>query len=488
MLIDIVLTYVGGQGGVENVITPVSQGLVNRGHKVRVILAYPSQNPEWEETLPEYHYYGTVGNMQNETLQSLSLGYENLLTKIGKPNLVLATHAPSLSYVCRSAIASVPGVNCPIISWLHGPPEYFGYTNTLKYSDAHLAISSQIQFSIEKFIYPDIPIYNIGNPVNVKNNKTIKRSEDRLELLYVGRLHLHDKRLDILLRGLQHVKGEWRLRIIGAGTDEDQIRKLSIDLGIQHNLEWLGWKENPWDEIDEASLLILSSDFEGFGLVLVESLSRGIPVVSTMCSGPLDIIEEGKNGWLYPIRDFMALGDILQDIIDGKKTLPSSEDCISSVQRFDSEEVIGNIELVAEYYVNGEGKQELNNNYIVKDDIYHSSTSEKNILNVITNGIEYLGTTHRIVSEKILNYYFTNDFLKQINLEGNLINEESIYATVLNAKLEKINYSFSKAKVQFLLINKGVIADKIIDERLAYTAKLINDQGIWKINSLELLN
>ncbi|MEK4669107.1 CDP-glycerol glycerophosphotransferase family protein [Niallia sp. FSL R7-0271] len=488
MIIDIVLVYAAGRGGLEDVITSVSQGLAKRGHRVRVIQSYPSQNLQWEESLPEFHYYGMKNNLNSETIQSLAFGYENLLMDIGKPDLVLATHAPSLSYICRSALADVPGKTCPVISWLHAPPEYFGNADLLKYSDAHFAISSQIEKSIEKNVFPGHPLFYIGNPVKINNN-LIYRSKDKLELIFIGRIHQHDKRLDILLRGLQFLDGDWRLRLIGEGPDEAQIKELSTELGINSNIEWLGWQENPWETIDEASLLVLSSDYEGFGLVLVEALSRGIPVVSTSCSGPLDIVEDGKNGWLYPIGDYKALGSILNDIISGKKILPTPETCVNSVKRFDTEEVINNIQIVVDIYKNNEVSNNVNNNYLAKDNYYQFSTSIKNILTKTIQGIEYLGTTRNCVDHTLLEKLFTSSFLNVLNIDKNELNveDENIKAFVCYPKVEYINYHFSKARVKFLLINKGISQNEPVHEKLKYHAKLVNDEGVWKIDGLELL-
>ncbi|CAI9385716.1 MULTISPECIES: CDP-glycerol glycerophosphotransferase family protein [Bacillaceae] len=489
MIIDIVLVYAVGRGGLEDVITTVSQGLVNRGHRVRVIQSYPSKNLDWENTLPEHYYYGMKNNINNETIQSLSLGYERLLQKIGKPDIVLATHAPSLSFICRSAIASVPGKMCPIISWLHAPPEYFGNTDLLRYSDAHLAISSQIGKSIKKNIYLDNPILNIGNPVKVRDTEPIRRSKDKLELIFIGRIHQHDKRLDILLRGLANLEGDWRLRLIGDGPDRDLMRDLSIELGIDSKLKWLGWMDNPWENVEEASLLVLSSDYEGFGLVLVEALSRGIPVVSTSCSGPLDIVEHGINGWLYPIGDSKELEVILSDIIKGKRILPSTETCINSVQRFDTEEVINNVEMVLNYYTNGEGSNNSENNYLAKDNYFQFTTSVKNILRNTIKGVEYLGTTHKLLNKNLLREYFTLNFLDAIEKDLSHPNsDENIEAMVCYPKLEFINYQFTRAKVRFILANKGISNHVSVNERLNYSAKIVNELGIWKIDGLSLLD
>lgn len=90
---------------------------------------------------------------------------------------------------------------------------------------------------------------------------------------------------------------------------------------------------------------MLASNYEGFGLVLAEALSRGITVVSSDCpSGPTDIVRNGENGWLFPSGDEEALVDILDGIINKSLKLPESEICSQSVERFSTEQVSNKFE------------------------------------------------------------------------------------------------------------------------------------------------
>jgi len=350
MIIDIVLGYAVGRGGLESVLTIVSQELRKLGHHVRLFFCIPPAYSEWEKNLPET-YCIDIGHTKsfNGELEVIrySLGYRKLMEVLGEPDVVIATHEPILSLICNLALCHLGNERPPIVSWLHGPPEAYPEPRLIRYSDSHLAISKSVAEKIKSYVNTEkTPIYYVGNPVEIEGVSRLNRSSENLELLYVGRLDNHQKRLDILFDALNKLSGKWRLKIIGEGQDKVALQNLAIKLGISQNISWLGWKENPWKEVRTASLLLLSSDYEGFGLVLVEALGRGIPVVSTKCEGPDEIIKEGVNGWLYPRGDSQALSKILQNIIDGKIVLPSEEVCIESVKSYSVNSVVRRMEKI----------------------------------------------------------------------------------------------------------------------------------------------
>ncbi len=350
MIIDIVLGLAGGKGGLENVLTTITQALQAKGHDVRVFQIMPSPYQEWEESLPKVFYYDYVRNHYGKGYEAeieplrYALGYRTLLDIIGVPDLILATHTPLFSFVTKMAVGYLGNSRPPIISWIHGPTAAYGGGELLKFADAHLAISASVGQDIKNTLTGDWPIFTINNPVSVDQLNTIQRINDHLHLIYVGRIDNKQKRLDIMFQALAQVKGSWELHLYGEGADEAILKSLANQLSIAEKLNWHGWLDHPWEAIDAATLLILTSDYEGFGLVLVEALARGVPVIATNCEGPKDIIKDGENGWLFPTGDYNRLAELLQNLIDKQLTLPAPEQCVQSVQQYTIDSVIKKME------------------------------------------------------------------------------------------------------------------------------------------------
>lgn len=111
-------------------------------------------------------------------------------------------------------------------------------------------------------------------------------------LVHVGRFDAV-KRHDRLLGAFARSSFEGRLVLVGTGTAEQvtRIRELIASMGLSSRVDQLGFQSNPYPFMLHARALVLSSDYEGFGNVLVESLICGTPVVSTDCPyGPAEIL------------------------------------------------------------------------------------------------------------------------------------------------------------------------------------------------------
>lgn len=157
-------------------------------------------------------------------------------------------------------------------------------------------------------------------------------------VLAVGR-YVYQKGFDLLLQAWSKIEKQnpdWQLAIFGEG-DRTQYELLVNQLGIDASRCHLnGPTTDIQQEYANSSLFVFSSRFEGFGMVLIEAMACGLPVVSFACPcGPKDIILDGENGLLIENGNVDALADGLSRLMsDDQLRYSMSQVGLDSVQRF----------------------------------------------------------------------------------------------------------------------------------------------------------
>ena len=151
----------------------------------------------------------------------------------------------------------------------------------------------------------------------------VKRGVGVNRVVTIGR-YAYQKGYDLLLQAwaeLSRIRElengeEWTLDIYGQG-DQTDYRQLMTELGIDSNKCHLnGPVEDVVKAYQESSIFVLSSRFEGFGMVLIEAMACGLPVVSYDCpAGPDEIITDGVDGLLVPSGDVHALAEKLMTLM-----------------------------------------------------------------------------------------------------------------------------------------------------------------------------
>lgn len=137
-------------------------------------------------------------------------------------------------------------------------------------------------------------------------------------VLSVGRLTV-EKDLPTLIRAFSRVRAARpaRLLILGEGAERPRLEALTRELGLDGDVSMPGFATNPYAHMRRSSVLALSSMWEGFGVVLVEAMACGCPVVSTDCpSGPSEILAGGRYGPLVPVGDEEALARAILRTLD----------------------------------------------------------------------------------------------------------------------------------------------------------------------------
>lgn len=237
-----------------------------------------------------------------------------------EPDVVICIDVLSCLFASKARKKS--GLDFTIFSWPHFSLDHKKHAECVSAADYHLAISSGIK---QQMIARGIDQKNITvvyNPVSRKSNIIPQPEEGQPAVfLYVGRMKFEgQKRIKDLLDGVSRAEGRWHLHVIGDGSDFQKCQDYGRKLGIADRITWHGWQVAPWqvvqNEIKNVSALLLTSSFEGFGMVILEAMSYGIPCISSDCmSGPRDMIQPGINGDLYPPGDIDRFVSLLNQTI-----------------------------------------------------------------------------------------------------------------------------------------------------------------------------
>ena len=143
------------------------------------------------------------------------------------------------------------------------------------------------------------------------------KEDDISTILSIGNLDENKNHEGLIKAFANRFKGDAniRLRIGGEGPLLNHLIYLARELGVANQLNFLGYidRTEVLKEMDSCDIVVLSSHYETFGVVFIEALSRGIPVVATACGGPECIVHNG-NGILVPTNDPSALGNAMEQM------------------------------------------------------------------------------------------------------------------------------------------------------------------------------
>ncbi len=139
-------------------------------------------------------------------------------------------------------------------------------------------------------------------------------------VIAVGRLD-YQKGFDRLIDAWNMVVSDshfkdWHLDIFGQGEWRDKLQKMIDDYGIGNSVQINKPTNSIWDEYAKSSLLVMSSNYEGFPMVMIEAMACGVPVISfDFQSGPRDIIQDGENGFLVKNGDIEGLANAMMKLM-----------------------------------------------------------------------------------------------------------------------------------------------------------------------------
>jgi glycosyltransferase involved in cell wall biosynthesis len=211
--------------------------------------------------------------------------------------------------------------------------------------DIHVSVSKNLatnlkeDFNISKKINI---IYN-GLNLNITKPKILKSDKDFI-ITTIARLSIqkdHEtliRAFDLMRKKLPNTK----LWITSDGPEKHNLLKLTKDLKLFNKVRFLGWIKNINEVLKKSDLFILSSKSEGFGFVLIEAMSKGLPVVSTNTPyGPEEVLDYGKYGILTPVGDEKLMANKIIKLLTNQKIyLHYSKQSIARSKYFSEEKML----------------------------------------------------------------------------------------------------------------------------------------------------
>ena len=182
---------------------------------------------------------------------------------------------------------------------------------------------SKIKVALEKksVIYYGINKKNFIMKNDSKNKKIkFNRENNQKVILNIAR-HTVQKKIDLLIRGFaeyQKINKNSKLILVGSGAETKKLKLLADELKIKSKIHWINYTNNAFDLFKISDVFCLTSRYEGLGLVLLESLISGVPVITMKSSAMKEVVKNNHSGLLLskncnPRSLSIALNKVLND-------------------------------------------------------------------------------------------------------------------------------------------------------------------------------
>ena len=307
-------------GGAERVVLTLGQGFYDLGYEVHILRFKPRVDYELNPKL-DYHFidfkrYKLIPKLERRDKVFAFVVDRYILKNIGRPDIILSNLDRAHSIFSYSRLPNIFYVIHTTISLsykfriLDSNQRELAFTNIYSKHPC-VCVSHGVQKDFIKSFGNITPTIAIHNPIDRDRIKKLADAftpEYQDYIVHVGSFK-EAKRHDVLLKAYARTDQSMPLLLLGKGKLKDEIEQLVVELNLEEKVVFLGFQENPFPYIKHAKFKVLTSDWEGFALVIAEALVLGTPVISTDCpSGPSELLPDNN---LMPMSDVDAISEKL---------------------------------------------------------------------------------------------------------------------------------------------------------------------------------
>lgn len=309
-------------GGAERFVLTLAEAFRDLGHDVHV-LCFKSQNDYHLPTGIHFHYlnYQSFRSIPKGAVRYwlFSKVFDRYVKKhIGQPDLILSNLREVDSVLHYSSLSNIVYVLHNTLSIEYHLTANSAETQELAqlYSNRPVVgVSAGVMDDYQHIIGHHTNIRAIHNPINqpqiIEKSKAFTPDLPPRYIVHVGKFKPQKDHFS-LIRAYAKSEQALPLVLVGTGPLENATRDLAIDLGVLDKVIFTGFQENPYPFIVQADAMVLSSKFEGFGIVIAEALALGVAVISTDCeSGPRELLPENN---LVSVGNVDALAEKIRQV------------------------------------------------------------------------------------------------------------------------------------------------------------------------------
>lgn len=305
-------------GGAEQFVITLAKSLKHLGHNVHILLLQdmvelpiPSDIPL--HTFP-YNIYRRIPRFMRKKI--IAKAIDNFILKnVGEPDLILSNLKSTDQFLAYSQLENVYLVVHNTLSKLHSlSPRSLKQLKETYLSKPCIGVSNGVTADLPVLLKRPMNITTIYDPVDIQKAESlacefIPPYQDYLVNVSTFKMA---KRHDILIQAYAESNLECPLVLVGDGVERETCEQLAQQLGVFNRVHFIGMTTNPYPYIKHAAAMVISSDFEGLNIAMLEAIALDIPVVSTACpSGPPEVLPAHH---LVPVGDIVALAQKMQQV------------------------------------------------------------------------------------------------------------------------------------------------------------------------------